>query len=131
MKQILYIILILLLLYYLVTKYKNIEYFNVGSQCRNFIDSCLGLTPTECKQSWTNIVGGANVKCEGKFICTPSTDSCDGSCQCPPPQLPIPCNDCEDCSNHGIASGNKYNHKYIITECLHLCQQDIAYLQDF
>ena len=26
---------------------------------------------------------------------------------------------------------NKCNHKYIITECLHLCQQDIAYLQDF
>jgi len=53
MKQILYILIILLLLYYLVTKYKDIECFNVGSQLKI-------------------------------------------------------CNDCEDCNNHGIASGIKY-----------------------
>jgi hypothetical protein len=113
MKQFLYIILILLLLYYFTYSYKNIECFNVGipkEKCRNMVDSCLHITPTECKQSWTSVLGG-NVKCEGKYICTPSTDSCDGSCQCkppPPPQLPIPCNDCKDCSNHGIASGKYY-----------------------
>ena len=35
-----------LLLYYLITKYKDIECFNVGSQCRNRVDSCLD-SPTE------------------------------------------------------------------------------------
>ena len=113
MKQFLYIILILLLLYYFTYSYKNIDCFNVGIQCRHMVDSCLPLTPSKCKQSYTKIAGGANVKCEGKILCTPSTDSCDGSCHCPPPSpyvpppAPPPSLPCtgEDCDFNGYASG--------------------------
>ena len=114
---IIFILIILLLLYYLVTKYKDIECFNVGSQCRNFVKSCVETGIAECDRSWTKIIGGANVKCSKTFFnaaCTPSTDSCDSSCQCsppPPPPSPLPCSDCIDCKNHGIASGTKNVHK--------------------
>ena len=66
------IILLIFLIVYLIYKISSnsCDCFSVSSQCRNRVDSCVGIgtNSNKCNKSWTKMyIGGANKKMFNEF----------------------------------------------------------------